>query len=603
MKKIYKNFIVSTALILMLFGGAVHAQIAVWQAFGVTDTQVTLPISVTDFNLNATSVSIGEGLKRAPLPNGFGTLPIAATTNNDAGEQKAITDGDYFEFSIVAKNNYNVSVRDVAFKIRASNSNRWFLLRYKIADGEFLSAGARIPYNTNTATGGDSGGGDGQVHTIVTSAIAALQNVATGTTITFRLYHGGANNLTSSTALGRSTTELEAALSVNGNVKPSASPTSILAWQLADPASLGNETSIDANVKHAGLETSSLVRGAGLRTVGSNNADITFPGAFVAGAITATTVSTTTDISSAITNNQYFGFQVSPTVNYKASLATLRSKIRASGGGAKTWLWKYSTDGTNFNDLGTVYYNAGTATAGVNMPDVDLTAISALQNLTPSTTVYFRLYVQGSNATTGSTGLGISTDENTYAISLNGTVESTLPVKLTSFTGENSGRNVRLNWATASEKQNAYFEVLRIQADKPAASLGKVTGAGNSDATRTYTFTDYTPQNGTNYYQLRQVDQNGDFELSQIIPVKVSLSNAELLTYFKNEVLNLNFEVATAGNVNVNLVDISGRTIYKGTLRAQVGKNELQVPVTLNKGIYVISLNGDNISSSKKIIK
>lgn len=596
MRKFYKKNIALTALILVLFSSTIYAQIATWHTIGINDTSTPLLVAGTDFNLDATSVGIGDGLIRTTLANAFSTSPKVATTNDDSGEQTAIANGDYFEFSVNGKNNYTLSIEDIIFKARVSNTSRWFLLRYKIGAGAFQDAGTRIAYSGAAA-------GNGALQTIDVSGITALQNVPAGTVITFRIYHGGAGNTSSTTAIGRSLTNLEAALSVNGNVKPATAPTSILAWQLFDPLSAGNETSIEANVKNAGLETSSLVRGAGLRNKNSSNVDITYPGAFVAGATVATAVAATTDIADAIANNLYFGFEVKPSANYKASLATLRSKIRASGGGAKTWLWRYSTDGTNFTDLGAVYYNAGTATAGVNMPDVDLSGIAGLQNLTPSTTVYFRLYVQGSNGTTGSTGLGISTDENTYVISLNGTVESTLPVKLISFVGKNNGRNVLLNWATASERQNAYFEVLRIQTDNSAVSLGKVTGSGNSDQTQTYSFTDYMPQNGINYYQLRQVDQNGDFELSQIIPVKVSLSNSDWVAYFRNEMLNLNFEVATAGNINVSLVDISGRTIYKGTVRAQVGKNELQVPITLNNGIYVISLNGDQITASKKLIK
>mgnify|MGYP003574929763 CR=1 FL=1 len=596
MKKIYKNFIALTALILMLFNSASYAQIATWHTIGINDTTTPLLVAGTDFNLDATSVSIGDGLIRTTLGNAFSTSPKAATTNDDTGEQTAITNGDYFEFSVNSKNNYTLSIEDIAFKMRVSNTTRWFLLRYKIGAGAFQSAGARIAF-----TG--SASGNGVVQTIDVSTITALKDIPSGTIVTFRIYHGGANNTSSTTAIGRSLSNLEAALSVNGNVKPTTAPTSILAWQLFNPQSVGSETAIDANVKNTGLETSSLVRGAGLRSKNNSNVDITYPGSFVAGATVATAVAATTDIADAITNNLYFGFQVKPSANYKASLSTLRSKIRASGGGAKTWLWRYSIDGTNFNDLGTVYYNAGTAVAGVNMPDVDLSGIAALQNLTPSTMVYFRLYVQGSNATTGSTGLGISSDENTYAISLNGTVESTLPVKLTKFTGENNGRHVRLNWATASERQNAYFEVLRIQKDKTPINLGKVLGSGNSEVTKNYSFIDYNPQSGTNYYQLRQVDQNGDFELSEIIPVKVSLSSSELLTFFKNDLLNLSFETENAGVVDLKLVDISGRVVYKATIRSQAGKNDIQVPAEVNKGVYVVSLSGDKISISKKIIK
>lgn len=601
MKKNVQKITTLMVLMVTLFYSAAYSQIAAWQANGVTSTQETLAPALADHNLTVTSISIGGGVKLSGLQNAFTVVPrTVKTTNDDAGEQTAIADNHYFEFSLTAKSNYKMSLKDVTFKIRASNSNRWLLLRYSIDNGTtFYSVAARAAYT------GDSGGGDGQVQPAIgLSGISDLQNVAAGTTVIFRLYHGGANNLSSTTGLGRSLSATEYCLSVTGNVEPVVAPTSILAWQFSSPKSGGNETSINANVIQTGLEPATLVRGAGLRTTNDGGTPITFPGAFVAGAVTATTATSSADIADAIANDLYFAFEVKPSANYKVSLSTLRTKVRASGGGAKTWLWRYSTDNTNFNDIGTAYYNPGTATGGVYMPELDLTAITALQNITPATTIYFRLYLQGSNATTGSSGIGISSDDNGYVLSLNGTVESTLPVKLTSFTGKASGNSIRLNWATASENNNAYFEVLRIKEGKEPLVLGKVLGQGNSNVAKTYSFTDNSPERGTNYYQLRQVDHNGNSELSNVINVNATLIKSEFAAFFKDDVLNVLYQAEKAGTFKLKLFDISGHNIYQKTVRIQAGKNKLQAPVILSNGVYVISLAGDNNTVlSRKIIK
>ena len=608
MEKFYKKIVVLMLLIMGLTYNSLYAQIAGWSAFGVTASQPSLPVSLSNENLTVGPIILGGGLSRGTLTNGFGAVQNEATPNfagegggryADQAEQHALSKDQYFEFDITAKPNYTLSLSALNFKIRISQTGRFFLLQYKVGNGTFKNAATRQQYVSNT--NGDVGGSGFAQTAIALSDIAELNSISAGTKVTFRLYYGGSTNATTVTALGASASDTEYALSISGDLIPDQK---IIGWQFGNPKSNGNELTYAASFIKTGLNVPTLVRGAGLRTTTANGITaILYPGAFVAGATHATTAVSASDIADAIAHDLYFAFEIKPLTNYKASLSKLRAKVRASGGGAKTWLWRYSTDNVNFTDLGTAYYNPNTIAGGVYMPEVDLSGITALQNILSTTTIYFRLYLQGANDDTGSSGIGVSTNEDAYMLSLNGTVESTLPVKLTKFTGENIGRNVRLNWATSSEKQNAYFEVLRIQKDKSPLSLGKVLGSGNSDEVKTYNFTDYSPLSGTNYYQLRQVDLNGDSELSEVIPVKVSLTSSELLAYFKDDVLNLSFEAENEGTVDLKLVDMSGRQVYKATVRLQTEKNELQVPTRLNKGIYVVSLSGNNISISKKIIK
>jgi len=600
MKKNVQKIATLMVLIVGLVYSSAHSQIAAWQFNNLSTTvaETSVNVSLTDQYLDVSPLTLGAGFKPILIGgNAFGSQPNASTTADLAGINTAVANNDYYGFTLSAKTGYKLSLKDLVVKIRFSSA-RFLLLRYSFDGANFTDVAPAAALTGST-------GGNGQVQPAIDlSGISALQDVVAGTTIYFRLYHSGSNNSTGTTAIGRSLTATEYALSVTGNVEPVIAPNSILAWQFAEPQSEGNEAAFNANMITTGLEPAALVRGPGLRTTSNVGADIVYPGAFVANAVTASVATSAADINDAIANNLYFAFEVKPSANYKVSLSALRTKVRASAGGAKTWLWRYSTDNINFNDIGTPYYNPGTATGGVYMPELDLTAITALQNITPATTIYFRLYLQGSNATTGSSGIGISSDDNGYVLSLDGTVESTLPVKLTSFTGKASGNGVRLNWATASENNNAYFEVLRLKEGKEPLVLGKVLGQGNSSVAKTYTFTDNNPERGTNYYQLRQVDYNGNFELSHVIDVNATLIKSEFAAFFKDDVLNVLYQAEKAGTFELKLFDISGHNIYQKSVRIQAGKNELQAPVILSNGVYVISLAGDNNTVlSKKIIK
>lgn len=94
-----------------------------------------------------------------------------------------------------------------------------------------------------------------------------------------------------------------------------------------------------------------------------------------------------------------------------------------------------------------------------------------------------------------------------------------LPIELLSFTGEAQEQDVRLDWSTATETNNDYFTVYRLESDATWSEVGRVIGAGNSVSTREYSLLDPEPKVGLNYYLLRQTDIDGAFEDSPMISV------------------------------------------------------------------------------------
>ncbi len=96
---------------------------------------------------------------------------------------------------------------------------------------------------------------------------------------------------------------------------------------------------------------------------------------------------------------------------------------------------------------------------------------------------------------------------------------STLPIELLEFTAARDGNNVATQWVTATETNNDYFLVERCVSGNTFETIGRVEGAGNSTQLLSYQFTDENPVVGINYYRLKQVDFNGNFSYSQIVPV------------------------------------------------------------------------------------
>ncbi|TZF83121.1 T9SS type A sorting domain-containing protein [Pedobacter sp. BS3] len=166
---------------------------------------------------------------------------------------------------------------------------------------------------------------------------------------------------------------------------------------------------------------------------------------------------------------------------------------------------------------------------------------------------------------------------------------TTLPVNIVSVKAEVLAKAVRLHWTTASETNNAYFEVLRSNNQADFASIGKITG---NNAAHDYVFTDYSPLPGTAYYKLRQVDLDGTAIEFNVIAVKSGL-NPDKLNMAVNvgdNMLRLFTQSAENTEALLTVTDISGKKVLEKKINLINGNAVYQEPFDQPKGIYVISL-------------
>src|SRR5699024_7871004 len=87
-----------------------------------------------------------------------------------------------------------------------------------------------------------------------------------------------------------------------------------------------------------------------------------------------------------------------------------------------------------------------------------------------------------------------------------------LPVTLLSFNAYSKKRSAVLNWATATEINNAGFSVESSTNGKVWKEIGFVKSKainGSSNSKINYQFTTMNTTKGVNYYRLRQVDLDG----------------------------------------------------------------------------------------------
>lgn len=186
--------------------------------------------------------------------------------------------------------------------------------------------------------------------------------------------------------------------------------------------------------------------------------------------------------------------------------------------------------------------------------------------------------------------------------------ESPLPVELKNFRSTVKNNEVVLNWETASELNNNYFNIERSIDGQNFTDIGVVIGKGTTNTTNSYEFIDKRSLSGETYYRLKQVDFNGQFEYSNIVSAKIlGGSNDLILSVFPNPTsstavvrLRENFDLEST----IELVTTSGQVIK--TLTLNPNSNSLEINLEgLTEGIYFLSVKNAKTGrkSYYKVIK
>ncbi len=182
-----------------------------------------------------------------------------------------------------------------------------------------------------------------------------------------------------------------------------------------------------------------------------------------------------------------------------------------------------------------------------------------------------------------------------------------LPVELTSFSANYLDNKVELNWQTATETNNYGFEIQRKFENSGYKTVGFVQGNGTSTNSHEYSYTDKNISIGTYYYRLKQVDVNGNVELSKEIKVEVQApENFHLYQNYPNPFnpsTTIQFSVPHPSKVKITLFNILGskvKTLLDGEVSA--GLNNIVLNANnLSSGVYFVQLRAESYQQVIKI--
>lgn len=175
-----------------------------------------------------------------------------------------------------------------------------------------------------------------------------------------------------------------------------------------------------------------------------------------------------------------------------------------------------------------------------------------------------------------------------------------LPVNFVSFTGKASAAGNQLTWTVDNEVNNKVYEVLRKSESGAFVKIGEVApkGNGNNAGRSVYSFTDREVASA--YYQIRQVDNDGQSSSNDPIYVSNTFTAASSNFVYPNPVVdNVNVVIVAEqkGTVSLQFSDLSGKVVLSETASAVKGLNNLVVDMSaIPTGVYVLkAINSSGI--------
>jgi hypothetical protein len=183
-----------------------------------------------------------------------------------------------------------------------------------------------------------------------------------------------------------------------------------------------------------------------------------------------------------------------------------------------------------------------------------------------------------------------------------------VPVELTSFTATTNGKEVILNWSTATELNNSGFEIQRRDAQSDFLSVGYVKGHGTTTEPQNYSFADMYLDNGKYFYRLKQIDYDGIFEYSDVVEVDWRTFSSYLLEQNYPNPFNpttiIGFGTQNKSNVKITVLNTIGEEVAillneeKESGYHQVEFNAANLP----NGVYFYRIQTRDFVQTKKMI-
>lgn len=182
---------------------------------------------------------------------------------------------------------------------------------------------------------------------------------------------------------------------------------------------------------------------------------------------------------------------------------------------------------------------------------------------------------------------------------------TTLNVKFVNFFAKLLPNNtVQLDWEAFTDLNHSYFEV-----EKATSANGTYTSIAKVPGLPPYKSFDLNPNEGTNYYRIKQVNKDGTVTYSKVITINYSKGKTSTIIYPNPVKDMLSVKVANSvkrEDVVLRLTNVSGQVVMQQPAVIKAGETEIKMNLSaLPAQVYFLKIvNGNNETLSiEKVIK
>ncbi len=287
------------------------------------------------------------------------------------------------------------------------------------------------------------------------------------------------------------------------------------------------------------------------------------------------------------------------------------STLGTQSGGYTLYLCSYPENGIqNGAPDGIALGNAGSLVEFLSYEGV-MTATNGIASGITSTDI--GVAELGSDPAGGSIGLEGSPGALVWTLSgddspgfLNGG-QTALPVELVSFDAIASGSGVTLQWRTASETNNAGFDVQQQQGGA-WTTLGFVKGHGTTLEAQQYSYPVASLAAGTFRFRLRQVDFDGAFEFSPEVELTIESAGVYRVSAAQpnpfRDAAYFTLSVQRGQQVTAELYNLLGQrvaTLFEGALGSNESRTVSIDGKGLPAGVYLYRVQGETFATSRQV--
>lgn len=189
-------------------------------------------------------------------------------------------------------------------------------------------------------------------------------------------------------------------------------------------------------------------------------------------------------------------------------------------------------------------------------------------------------------------------------------VGTTFPVEMLSFDAtKGAEKEAVLTWSTASELNNAGFEVQYSQDGVNYTTDGFVEGVGTTLEVQQYTYKMNDLNAGKYSFRLKQIDYDGAYEYSRKVELTLQASSGRFLsTIYPNptsDESHLFVSLKERQQLTIQVLNLSGQEVsapIQLLMEANQSEEILIDTRTLTPGVYIVVINGAAFKEVQRLL-